>query len=246
MGHYTYLFINILTLFFPLLLSFDKKVHFISYLKHLIVGIILTALVFIPWDMGFTAMGIWSFNTDYNLGIYIGNMPLEEYLFFFTVPYACIFIYECLKAYVKRDFFKRIHFAISALAVILLLVLIVNHTQNTYTAISSAFLVLLLLIQIINGRNYMGRFYASYLVCLIPFIIVNGVLTSLPVIKYNDISIIGLRLGTIPVEDFIYNGGLLLLTTMGYEWSRRKFSNPVLKEEINETSSELIDRKDHF
>jgi hypothetical protein len=58
---------------------------------------------------------------------------------------------------------------------------------------------------------------------LIPFFIVNGILTSLPVIWYNNQATLGIRIGTIPVEDFIYNGGLLLLAIMGYEWSNRKF-----------------------
>jgi len=223
MGPYTYLVINLLTILFPIILSFDKRVHFISKVKHLIISIILTAIIFIPWDIGFTAMGIWRFNKEYNLGIEIVNIPLEEYLFFITIPYACIFIYEFLRSYIKRDILRGTHFAISGILIIGLAILVINNIQRTYTAIASAFLILLLLIQIINGRKYMGRFYIAYIVCLILFFIVNGILTSLPVIEYKDISNLGIKLGSIPVEVFIYNAGLLLLVTMGYEWSKRKF-----------------------
>jgi lycopene cyclase domain-containing protein len=223
MGHYTYLLINIFTILFPLALSFDKKVNFFSNIRHVIFGTGLGGLIFIPWDMAFTAMNIWSFNPNYNLGIYLGNMPLEEYLFFLTVPYACLFIYECLRGYIKRDFLRGIHFIITPFAILILTLLVINNFEKTYTAVASAFLILLLFIQLIKLRQYMSWFYISYLVCLIPFFIVNGILTSMPVIVYNDAANLGLRLGTIPVDDFIYNAGLLLIVTIGYEWSKRKF-----------------------
>ena len=47
-----------------------------------------------------------------------------------------------------------------------------------------------------------------------PFFLVNGILTGSglpePIVWYNDAENFGLRLGTIPVEDAIYNLGMLL------------------------------------
>ena len=37
-----------------------------------------------------------------------------------------------------------------------------------------------------------------------------------------------IKLGTIPIDSFIYYAGLLLLVTIGYEWSKRKFSVTVV------------------
>lgn len=42
--------------------------------------------------------------------------------------------------------------------------------------------------------------------------IVNGFLTSKPVVFYNNMEFSGIRVGTIPLEDFIYNYGMLWLT----------------------------------
>jgi hypothetical protein len=42
------------------------------------------------------------------VGIYFGGLPLEECLFFLTVPYASVFIYACLKAYFTTDYLAKI------------------------------------------------------------------------------------------------------------------------------------------
>ena len=87
------------TLGFPLALSFDRKVAFYKKWKALLPGLLFTAMVFVIWDVWFTREGVWSFNPDYLIGVYILNLPIEEWMFFFVVPFACVFIYECLIAY---------------------------------------------------------------------------------------------------------------------------------------------------
>ena len=39
---------------------------------------------------------------------------------------------------------------------------------------------------------------------LIPFLIVDGLLTSLPILQYNDAENLGIRLFSIPIEDIVY------------------------------------------
>ena len=103
---YIYLYLNLFTIFFPFVLSFDKRVHFYTYWKFLFPAMAVNALIFIFWDSYFTSIGVWSFNPDYLLGIYLFGLPLEEILFFITVPYACVFIYETLNAYIKKDYLQ--------------------------------------------------------------------------------------------------------------------------------------------
>jgi lycopene cyclase domain-containing protein len=91
---YLYLWLDLFTLLGPLALSFDKKVAFYKNWKALFIGTIAMMLVFIPWDIIFTIEEIWAFNDAYLCGIRIFHLPLEEWLFFIVVPYACIFIYE--------------------------------------------------------------------------------------------------------------------------------------------------------
>jgi lycopene cyclase domain-containing protein len=63
----------------------------------------------------------------------------------------------------------------------------------------------------------MGWFYLAYFVSLVPFLIVNGILTSLPVVWYNNAHNLGIRLYTIPIEDTMYSLLLLLMNVWLYE-----------------------------
>ena len=85
--------------FFPLALSFDKKVAFYKKWEAVLVAMILVGIPFLIHDYFFTEHGIWGFEPEYLSGIYIVNLPLEEVLFFLVVPYACVFCHECIKCY---------------------------------------------------------------------------------------------------------------------------------------------------
>lgn len=218
LGHYTYLALNLGTLFFPLILSFDKKVAFYRMWASVIPAILVTAAVFIPWDMWKTHLGVWSFNPGYILGIYWGNLPVEEWMFFFTVPYAIVFIYECLKAY----FPDRAYAAgpkISKAVFVLLIFLTVFFTDRTYTVITFPLAAVFIAVHhVLLKDRFAGRFWTAYLVHLVPFFLVNGVLTALPVVIYNPAEMIGIRIYTVPVEDSVYSLLLFLMNVTLHEW----------------------------
>jgi lycopene cyclase domain-containing protein len=219
----TYLLINILTAFFPIILSFDKRVQFFKSWKHILPGLFITGLLFLFWDYLFTIFGVWSFNPDYVIGIYFLNLPLEEILFFITVPFACIFIYECLNYYIKADLLKQISVYISYLLIALCIALLFLFYDRVYSLITfGLLLVILLLAQFVFKSSYLSRFYLAYLVSLIPFYIVNGLLTSIPVVLYNNQENMAFRVGTIPFEDHFYSMAMLLLNIMFFEYFRKR------------------------
>ena len=83
-------------------------------------------------------------------------------------------------------------------------------------------LVLLLTTQKVS---YLGRFLVSFIVLLIPFFLINGTLTGYfsghPVVWYDDAENLGIRMGTIPLEDTFYAILMLLLSVVLFErWKK--------------------------
>lgn len=220
--NYTYLIINLISLSIPLILSFDKKVHFYKRWRYLFPAIIISATLFIIWDIIFTERGVWGFNPRHLTGIHFFNLPLEECLFFFTIPYASIFLYDVFLAYIGKNILRRASGYISFFLILLLLTVAVIFNDRLYTLITFSLLALCVAyLHFIRRVKYMGNFYFTFLITLIPFLIVNGILTGSyideEVVWYNSAEIINWRIFTIPVEDTFYGMLLILINLSFYE-----------------------------
>jgi len=221
---YTYFLLHIATVAFPLLRSFEGKIAYYKKWKPLFAALFITASLFILWDHYFTTWGVWSFNKQYIIGTYILKLPVEEWLFFITVPFSCLFIYEALNYYIKKDYLKPIATPVTIILVATLTITAFLHLQQWYTSVTFFTAALCLLLHyMFFGNQLLGRFYMAYLVHLIPFFIINSVLTSLPIVIYNNEKNLGIRLGTIPIEDTIYSLILLLINISLYEYFKKVF-----------------------
>lgn len=225
---YTYLLINVLTIFFPVVLSFDKRVAFYKSFKFIWPGMAITGLLFLFWDVLFTINGVWSFNDKYITAIKFFELPIEEILFFLTVPFACIFIYSCLNYYVKWSISNDVARSISGLLIVASAFILLDNFNKLYTAVTFGLLAIVLLVLLfVIKANWLNRFYLAYLVSLLPFYIVNGLLTSIPVVLYNNHQNLGIRIWTIPFEDHFYSMALLLMNIAFFEYFRsRKTTTP--------------------
>lgn len=220
---YTYLLLNGLTLFFPLVLSFDTKVNYFSKWKAALLGLLPAAIFFILWDVWFTEKGIWHFNPDYLVGLSFLKLPVEEWLFFLTVPFANLFIYEVLICYSGRHWYRKIGQTILPIAALVLLIIGFLNIDKLYTSFTFLVTAGWLLVNYFWFKpNYIGMFWLAYLLHLIPFGVVNGALTSWPVVIYNNAENLGIRVGTIPIEDSLYSLLLFLMCVNCYEYLKPK------------------------
>lgn len=220
--HYYYLLINLAAISIPFIAGFDRRLKFYRLWKYLIPAMLITMLVFIPWDIIKTAKGVWGFNPDYLTGIYIFNLPLEELLFFIAIPYACMFTYYAMGYVISYGKFTNSAKAVTVTLIIGLLALAIKNVSLTYTFVTFSTTAIFLALHLLYARqDYMGRFYITFLVILFPFFLVNGALTGMftpePVVWYDDTKNLGLRIGTIPIEDSVYALLLLLMNTTIYE-----------------------------
>lgn len=220
---YTYLLVNFFTILIPFLFSFHPKLNFHKTWSAFFPAVILVGAIFVLWDMYFTHNGIWGFNPDYITGAEIFNLPLEEVLFFFCIPYACVFTFHSLDLIFRDRFNGRWKNAFSTLLVLFLFFGGLLNYGKWYTASTFLSLAMVLVVfQFILKIDWLGEFYVVYAILLVPFFLVNGVLTGSgieePVVWYNESHFMGIRLGTIPLEDVFYGLELILLNVWLYKY----------------------------
>ena len=187
------------------------------------MAVLITGTFFVLWDEIFTQEKVWGFNSNFVTGLYIGSLPIEEILFFFCIPYACVFTYFTLNNLIAKDHLFPHQELISSGLIILLLISGIYHIDKWYTGITFILLALFLAYQMLKIRpRYMGRFYFAFSFLLIPFFFVNGILTGSfldsEVVWYNNAHILGIRIGTIPIEDVFYGFLLVLMNIAIMEW----------------------------
>jgi lycopene cyclase domain-containing protein len=220
---YTYLLLDVAVLLFPLLLSFDKKVAFYKTWKALFASILIVGIGFIVWDVLFTKYRVWEFNPEFVSGLYLINLPIEEVLFFIVVPYSTVFIYECIHVYFKNYFPDSTTRFIHWFFIVINVMFIVAGYNKAYTVVNSsiALIILFYLGSVVKWKQ-LNLFYAAFAVCLLPFAICNGILTSWPILIYNNSQNLSIRMGTIPIEDLFYNFNMIILWCFFYEKFRYK------------------------
>jgi len=238
--HHYYLLVNVCCLIIPFIFSFHPKIQFYKNWNAFLLGITVMMFVFIPWDIIFTSIGIWGFNEKYTTGIFIFNLPLEEWMFFVCIPYACLFTYHCIKIITPNEPFP-VFFKVFNRTILLLCVLIaVISCQKLYTFISHSFCALLLSYHLIILKSkYLNRFMLTFFIVLFPFIISNGILTGInfweypfvnthadfiseKIVWYNNQHNLGVRIFSMPLDDVSYGLSMLLLSISVYEWKLKK------------------------
>ena len=201
--------------------------NFIRFWKPFFLAIITVGLFFIIWDIYFAYQNVWGFNDDYLIGIRWFKLPLEEWLFFLLIPYASNFIHYSLEYFFpKLELSKKATQGISIILFAVSLGVFTWNLDKIYTASSFGLFALLMLFQMLFQWKYARRFYLSFIVIYIPFFFVNSALTGSysekPVVFYDNTENLGIRLGTIPVEDSFYCFALLYSITLVFEYLKNK------------------------
>jgi lycopene cyclase domain-containing protein len=216
---YTYSLIDLSSVLMPFIFSFHSGIRFDRAWRAFVPAIIVTGCLFSIWDSYFTHLGVWGFNRRYITGLMIGNLPIEEVLFFVCIPFACMFTFYCLKKHIKVNLSRKSVGWINIPVALILISLAIFYRNHLYTFYSFIFLAILIAFaHLVLQIDWLIHFYFIYIILLVPFFIVNGLLTGTglaePVVWYDQKQMIGLRLLTIPIEDFFYGMTLILLNLL--------------------------------
>jgi lycopene cyclase domain-containing protein len=74
--------------------------------------------------------------------------------------------------------------------------------------------------QLVLRTNLLRRkaFWTAYAIVLFFQVILNGVLSGLPVVRYNPDAITGLRFVYAPIEDVLFGFAMVLVTLASWVW----------------------------
>ena len=216
-----YLYILTGSLVIPLLFSVFY-IDVIKYWKKFIISTSIIAAIFLTWDAFFTHHEIWKFNPKYCLDLNILGMPIEEWLFFFIIPFCSLFIHFGLtSSFPKFKLSEKVAKLLAILCIVICCAILVTNLSKLYTLVNSISLIIVLTLGTIFHLRLLQSFFLSFFVILIPFFLVNGILTGAvtesPIVSYNNEENVGLRLLTIPLEDIGYAFSMLFGNLMIFE-----------------------------
>lgn len=218
----TYLIVNILIIIIPLSLSFESKISFYKKFGFVLNSILIVSSSFIIWDIIATNRGDWEFSANHLIGIYLFGLPIEEVLFFITVPYACIFIFETVNFYLKNHTIKINRYLIFLISLVFITIAAINYDKNyTFTVMLFSAASILMLYFFDKNLFKSSNFWITLLITYLPFLIVNYFLTSIPIVSYNEIAFSTIRITTIPLEDFFYSFSMISMWILFYNLSKK-------------------------
>jgi len=215
MDKYLYLAINFSSILVPFLASFYPKHPFYKNWKNYFIANLTVASFFIIWDILFTKIGVWGFNPRYLIGTNFFNIPIEEVMFFFFIPYSSVFVYFSLNYLIKKNPLEKIQKQLTLIFAVVLGIVSLIYWSHLYTSVTFILTSVYLFYNYQKKRD-LSKIYFSYCFTLFFFFIVNGILTGScieePVVWYNNNQNLGIRIGTIPLEDVFY--GFLLIASI--------------------------------
>lgn len=220
-----YLILNLVILIGPIIFSFDREVRYYHYWSKVFISIGIVMIPFLIWDSYVTGIH-WQFNEIFTLPMRLFGLPLGEILFFITVPFACLFIWQIIVIRKKILFVNNEKYLYFIVIILCFAFIIFMLMSKIYTSIVCGSIALTIFFDRIlktyvlsQTRTYL---YLAIITGLI--LIFNGYLTARPVVLYNSAFLTNFRIWTIPIEDFGYGYTLILLCTIIFE-KIKQYSN---------------------
>ena len=103
MRHLSYLFVLAACLLAALWLEPVLKVNVLRRWRRLLLTLVPVVVIFGLWDLAAIAAGHWTFDPAQTTGILLpGRLPLDEVLFFVTVPVCAVLGFEAVRAVLRR------------------------------------------------------------------------------------------------------------------------------------------------
>ncbi len=216
---FEYLLFNLTVVLGPVASQFSRQIKSVSRWRLKLLVNVIVMIPYVIWD-ALVAGSHWQFNTVYTLDFRFFSLPIEEWLFFITVPFGCLLVWETLPQvdrWLAR--LRSLRHIRNVLYAALPVGIWVFSTGKQYTGLVLCCFGFVGLMDMLLRTDLLLRpktyLYLAIVAGLI--LVFNGYLTARPVVMYGEVYQMGYRIWTIPIEDFGYGFTLMLFNTMLYE-----------------------------
>ncbi len=221
-----YLLFDLVVIAGPLLTARYRPTSFAGRWLPALAAAVLVGAPFVAWDVLVTGRH-WSFNEAYYTVAVLG-LPLGEWGFFLVVPLACTYSWEMLSGGVDPAPVRTATWPAMIAGIFGAAAAVAWARGLEYTAFAATALAAAIVLDLAGGgrvlrHRRLGVFAALVLVCTAVF---NGYLTARPLVLYDPRYQLDIRLGTIPIEDFVYGLALVLGNVTLFERLRDRLSAP--------------------
>ena len=216
---FEYLLFNLAVVAGPVASQFSRRIKSVSRWRLKLRVSVIVMMPYVIWDALVTGSH-WQFNEAYTLGFRLFGLPIEEWLFFITVPFGCLLVWETLPQVDKwLARLRSLRHVRNVLYAALPVGIWVFSTGKQYTGLVLCCFGLVGLGDRLLRTDLLLRpktyLYLAIVAGLI--LVFNGYLTARPIVMYGEAYQMGYRIWTIPIEDFGYGFTLMLFNTMLYE-----------------------------
>jgi lycopene cyclase domain-containing protein len=218
MAEFVYYIFNIAVFLPVLMLSVFGKVKIHNKKANFARAYAFVSIPFVLWDIWAAMEGHWYFSNTYITQFRVAGLPVEEILFFLTVPFAMTYVWYVMGYYVSQTPKMYVRYIKRALMVAGLLCIFLSAYNWSLAYTRWAFLAAgITCFMLVRARSlHTKQFVIFQGVLLLLFIFFNSYLTALPVILYGQQSYLNFRVGTIPLEDFFFNFALINLFLVAF------------------------------
>ncbi len=224
MKKFAYLIFNLVVLIGPLSAIVFYRPIILPVWPALFFSLFIAAVIFIILDQWATGR-FWYFNRKYLTGLFIGKLPVEEWLFFITVPFACFLLWVNLQPLLP-DASVNFFWLVGFLFCLSILALISLKKHRTYAAAVIIGFFTVIILDMLAGANLIvrQRFWIFMIIVNLLTLIFNAYLVNQPIVRYFKQPKTGWQILNIPAEDFLYGTCLIYSNLFLYHLFITRFS----------------------
>ena len=220
---FTFLILALGLLLFPLVLQVDKKIFKNGNFKAALGASLISSIIFSTLTVVLQLFSIITFSTDSALGVVFKELPLEQYLLYFSFSFTSVCIYQYLNIKFPDNSLQKYSLALSNLLLGLCVAFLFFGYPKWYTLSTFATLLIsLFLIEYVGRLRFMYRAYRAFVLMLIPFYIVYGFLFWSETLLIAKHQVTGMNVAKIPIETHFMALSMLLVSIYMFEFFKSR------------------------